>query len=159
MVPYLHPNTHCSRSVTENYKTESKLESFIRKIVKEERKRMNEKEVSARQQAGLGQERYYIGYYETNGGHGESGTFSTFDSAFNTAKRQIKDTDFMDGLEYVGVEGAYNAEQFAILLITESYLNRLTSNMFSSPEDFKIFKVAAIKYLKTKKIQIGKFDG
>lgn len=148
-------NPESMKKLDEN---EMNLKSLIRKIIREERVRLKEDKDTG-QRAGIGRERYYIAYYETVGGHGEAGTYTSFKSAFDTATIKLKDKEFMDGLEYLGVEGTSQASEFAILFVTKSYLSRLSANMFDSPNDYNIFKSTAVKCLQTKNPQIGNFEG
>jgi hypothetical protein len=105
-----------------------------------------------------GQERFYIAYYATVGEHGEAGTYSNFQTAFNTAKSKLKDKDFMDGLAYVGVEPTYGGSEFAVIYATPEYLKRLSQNDFNSMEDYKSFMDVYKKVMTTKKPQVGKFE-
>lgn len=134
------------------------LESFIRKIIREERVRVKEDKDTGHR-SDRGRERYYIAYYKTVGEHSAGRSYTSFKSAFNNAKINLKDKEFMDGLEYLGVEGITKASEFAILFVTKSYLSRLNANMFDSPNDYNIFKSVALKCLQTKKPQLGKFEG
>ncbi len=128
----------------ENMKTKmnESITEMIRRVIKEE----------------MG-ERYYIAYYDRVGEHGEVGTFRDFKSAISSAKSKIKDKEFMDGLDYVGIEGTNNSLDFAILFVNEFYITRiLTKNGFNSSEDYNTFISACKKYIQTGKPQIGKYQ-
>lgn len=108
----------------------------------------------------LGQERFYVAYYATVGQHGEAGTFRDLQSAIKDAIKKSKDPEFMEGLEYLGVEPTHNGQEFAIIYIDENYMKHINSDQnFASSEDKNIFMTVAKKVLQTGKSAKGKFNG
>jgi hypothetical protein len=97
------------------------------------------------------QSRYFISYYTRVGEHDEAGTSPSFKSAYGSAVAKSRDEDFMDGLEYLGVEGSGdNANQFAIIFITDFYLKKVVSEShFEDADAYQKFKEAALKVIKT----------
>lgn len=107
-----------------------------------------------------GAERFYVAYYATVGQHGEAGTFRDFAAALKDAVKKSKDSEFMDGLEYLGVEPTHNGQEFAIIYIDETYMKHINSDQnFASSEDKNIFMTVAKKVLQTGKPAKGKFNG
>jgi hypothetical protein len=123
-------------------KLKSTLKSYIRRLVTEEIKGHKIHEV---------QSRYFISYYTRVGEHGEAGTYPDFKSAYRAAVAKSRNEDFMDGLDYLGVEGSgTNANQFAIIYINDFYLNnRLGSSDFDNKDAANKFRTVAKKVLAT----------
>lgn len=120
-------------------KAERIVESIVRKMLKEADDRSG----------------WTISYYATVGEHGETGKrYSDFNSAVKDAIRQTKDADFMDGLEYVGVEPFGNASEFAVIFATKGYLQTALRGI-DDPAAKKAFQTAYTKALQTGKPQKG----
>lgn len=106
---------------------------------------------------------YYIEYYATVGGHGDTGKYySDFAIAFKAAvtlsKKNPKDSDgepFMDGLEYLGVESS-GGNEFGVIFITDRYL-RTGSQGIEDPENKAAWLAVAKKCLSSGKPQLGKY--
>lgn len=124
--------------------TKLKLENYIRKIVKEE---FSDRKNTISEV----QSRYFISYYARVGEHGEAGTYPDFNSAYRAAIAKSRNEDFMDGLDYLGVEGSgTNANQFAIIYINDFYLNnKLGSSDFDNKVAANKFRTVAKKVLAT----------
>ena len=123
------------------------LENKIRNIVK-----------NVLREASFDTNKFIIEYYETWGGLSDAGRiYESFESAINEGKRKIKDGEFTEGLEYVGVIGRDKEPRFAVLYCEEIYLERLKENKFKSAQDFEIFKKACQKVVDTEKPVKGKF--
>jgi len=143
----------------------AKVKRILKTIIKEEVKRalsiIRLREVGESDWAtpkGGHPESYYIAYYDTVGGHGEAGKFSRFGQAYQMAVRHSKDADFMEGLEYLGVEATWEGTpDFAVVFVTDSYIKRVSANMFKNPADYKTFISAAKKCLQTGKPAIGAY--
>ena len=127
-----------------NNRTKLKLENYIRKIVKEE---FSDRKNTISEV----QSRYFISYYARVGEHGEAGTYPDFNSAYRAAVAKSRNEDFMDGLDYLGVEGSgTNANQFAIIYINDFYVNnRLGSSDFDNKDAANKFRTVAKKVLAT----------
>lgn len=142
---------------TEGRMGESRVRRIVRQIIKEEVKRA----LSKRLREGVG--KYYISYYATVGEHGEAGTYSDFNTAVSAAisKKKQKNGEgesFMDGLEYLGVEGAQGAEEFAIIFITKEYVNKIRPNWFKDNSHYKTYLAAAKDSLRTGKVVKGTYS-
>lgn len=112
--------------------TKKQLIEAVAKVVK---KMLNEGQRSG----------YTISYYATVGEHGETGkTYSNYTSAMRDAIISSEDPEFMDGLEYLGVEPFGSETRFSILYITPKYLNRV-AQYIDDPADRKAWMDVASK--------------
>lgn len=101
---------------------------------------------------------FQIEYYETYGQYGTTGkNYYSLESAVSEGKKHIKDSDFMGGVEYVGVIGYGGEPKFAVLYCKPSYLKHLDEFWFDSPQDFAKFRNACQKVIDTGKPVKGKF--
>lgn len=133
-------------------KLKSTIKSYIRRLVTEEIKGYRIHEVKSR---------YYIACYETTGGHVMAGTSPSFEPAYESAIAKSRDKDFMDGLEYLGVQrwGGGDTNEFAIIFITKFYLKNVVKQYFFKDADaYKKFKQAALKVIRTGKPVRSTFD-
>lgn len=124
-------------------------ESGLRKILSAVKRRYMAEELTPTHQ---------VEYYATVGEHGGTGrNFYDFKSAVRSAKSEASDSEFMDGLEYLGVAPYGMNTEFAVVFCTPKYIKRISQQWFDSPSDYQAFKAACEKYVATKKLQIGKF--
>jgi hypothetical protein len=143
------------RVVRENRR---RVRNLIRTIIKEEvikalsKKKLKTEAVIKE----AGDSGYSIVYYATVGQHGDTGkSYPDYKSALRDAIKNSEDKDFMEGLEYLGVEPFGSENKFAILYIEERYLNRV-ANYIEGEKNKQIWKSVAQKVLQGQEKSGGK---
>lgn len=106
-------------------------------------------------------EGYVVTYFETGGGHGDTGRrYSDFNTAVKAAVVFSQDKNgagenMMEGLEYLGVEPYANSKEFSVLFCTPNYL-RIGAKGFNDPEDAKVWLSVAKKVANSQQSFSGK---
>jgi hypothetical protein len=99
---------------------------------------------------------YTVTYYATVGQHGDTGKqYPDYKSALRDAIKNSEDPNFMDGLEYLGVEPFGDENRFAILYIEDRYLNNV-ANYIEGAKNKQIWKSVAQKVLQGQEKSGGK---
>lgn len=85
---------------------------------------------------------YQVEFYHYYGEHGDLGPCATFEEALKKAEQMIEED--LNEIKYIGVMPLSEEVKFAVLFVTEYYMNkRISKGDFSTEKDYNTWMDAA----------------